>query len=1545
MKNELFLLKDKLKLLEKYAVDEKSSVQFPSLPERPNTSSFLRTSHLHNSFSAEHRPFLAGGKHSFHVPLVTEGYSSSFAAVENDHYDKPLPSIPRGFPPALSPNPSPAPRTSFLRGPVETLYSKQFDAQSSLNYDNFSANGMRHSLSSSSTQSSMGKNMFKRTKEKASILSNSLVVSGESGNSENQKKRSLTLRSKNAQLQDEEDMPSSNFIPSRSISPQQRNFSSKHTFTDNLKENSMSQNLLFPFQTPVIYSTPPSIPSSPPPPLRRCIESTSSLSPTLSPSLFCRPHTSMDDRNWRAEERRIRYAASLRQESSVPSATALFWNKPKDKDQSNSPWRSPNSCSIDTADSNCTNEPEESDKLSTEEVRSTSKDWEGQSGRCSANALNEQDARELKDYLKATHIDGEAATRQLSRSNRLSMSTSPTPSSPSPHSFTRLTSPLRPTAPLRQSVSSSALSSFSPLRPPADSASTRSHQSQEASSGLIPSASSETLQRNPSLRSVHKQTASGLFISDTVSRYPPLASQPLSPTMSSSSTHLFFSMTPTSDAPAPLGSSASALHVHPMSLSQSLTSLSASTPVSLPCSTVTSPTTLSPTVTPAAAFPIHFERPMSLAAEFASSLSSQNIREMQKALMKDSSDRKESSNRAGSQEEFFPSQQNAQREDDTIAEEENADNIPIDETKIKSRSFNQTNTTNSTSSANNTTQLSHSLSRSQSQSQPQSLSSTTRQHSTSRSTATLASSTSSASSSTSSLSNAPTPWVIDESELWEQLRVKIAELEEKNLLMATDVILVSDCKKMMDAYVHQLTLFLKDKLAGINSKMREREKELQKKSDERVREVEKFYQAKHELLTRRYLEVKSKGTQNKQLNTQLEQLQEKYNELTKELVKQQQSSEEEEASLRMENEYLLNQLEAFNVAQADADTQTEEEEEEHIIEREMEQPVLSLHSRATSACNLLPEKPMCDDFCGQTDLALLDELVDKLERERESELEQNMVKERERARILKRQSKLERDKERQREEARRKAEEEKRRKEYLESLRSECIQAFDTDGRLIEMMTQTDPEPVVFVPELVDAATQLSRGELQLTEAERMEEEMKRRTLLEAMLAVRPLTSEDETQTEEELLFGKEGDEADGANAANPHEFSREEFEFRMAQLRMKEEKANKAIQKTVSDISQQVGYLQKVIEEVKTINEALSVDVCCHSCFQIFTEPVTFIPCGHTVCKKCALKNLLDGNPQCEQCVSTISRGFIKNFVAEMMASRESVKDIKLKELSTMLSELVSTQKVLEMQVNRDASSFEVAPALLSHIRRTDSSSSLNSFSSQDSPASTARSHLSRRGSFNAPSRNGGSGAATQQKHSGLSLVRHNSFSRLRRTSSTSSLSNSPSKPSVVLHSPATPSNLSSSLSSLSQLSESETVVESESNPYQTNLMECEMTPRQFEEKQNSLVKNTSDQSSPSSLIQSDQNSNEIEGSLPQQQQESLHHPADETSPKKKKMKTGTQQQQQQQQLQKKQRGTSSNSALSHSPQLQRANKAAPWRKSPTPLDLSKGKRSVSRN
>ncbi|KAA6372870.1 MAG: hypothetical protein EZS28_031603 [Streblomastix strix] len=107
------------------------------------------------------------------------------------------------------------------------------------------------------------------------------------------------------------------------------------------------------------------------------------------------------------------------------------------------------------------------------------------------------------------------------------------------------------------------------------------------------------------------------------------------------------------------------------------------------------------------------------------------------------------------------------------------------------------------------------------------------------------------------------------------------------------------------------------------------------------------------------------------------------------------------------------------------------------------------------------------------------------------------------------------------------------------------------------------------------------------------------------------------------------------------------------------------------------------VLCNVQTVNDAMMVDLLCQNCMNLLEKPVTFIPCGHTLCEKCAYKFGNNINlTQCPQCPEAITRGFVRNFIVENMVVRENVKQQRIEELIIGAERLELVQQELTKQV-----------------------------------------------------------------------------------------------------------------------------------------------------------------------------------------------------------------------------------------------------------------------
>ncbi|KAK2963442.1 hypothetical protein BLNAU_1484 [Blattamonas nauphoetae] len=117
-------------------------------------------------------------------------------------------------------------------------------------------------------------------------------------------------------------------------------------------------------------------------------------------------------------------------------------------------------------------------------------------------------------------------------------------------------------------------------------------------------------------------------------------------------------------------------------------------------------------------------------------------------------------------------------------------------------------------------------------------------------------------------------------------------------------------------------------------------------------------------------------------------------------------------------------------------------------------------------------------------------------------------------------------------------------------------------------------------------------------------------------------------------------------------------------------------------EASQHITHTLATLHNIQTVNEAESVDLCCPRCLQLFSNPVTLIPCGHTLCRVCAYQSGRDGRTQCPVCPEGISRGFVENGVIESMVHREGVKDQMLAALQEEARRLQHLQSEFEQKV-----------------------------------------------------------------------------------------------------------------------------------------------------------------------------------------------------------------------------------------------------------------------
>ncbi|KAH7825365.1 uncharacterized protein MONOS_550 [Monocercomonoides exilis] len=136
-------------------------------------------------------------------------------------------------------------------------------------------------------------------------------------------------------------------------------------------------------------------------------------------------------------------------------------------------------------------------------------------------------------------------------------------------------------------------------------------------------------------------------------------------------------------------------------------------------------------------------------------------------------------------------------------------------------------------------------------------------------------------------------------------------------------------------------------------------------------------------------------------------------------------------------------------------------------------------------------------------------------------------------------------------------------------------------------------------------------------------------------------------------------------------------------------------LRKAATNFGEKLKLLFDSLDNIKLINDAQTVDLCCPYCLQLFKEPVTFIPCGHTLCKICAYRTGKAGKTQCPLCSDCVTRGFVKNFIVESLSSREEVKRQKIQEcllgacqLEEIRNDLIHQAKLLP---SPEESSLEV--------------------------------------------------------------------------------------------------------------------------------------------------------------------------------------------------------------------------------------------------------------
>eukprot|EP00949_MAST-11_sp_MAST-11-sp1_P001452 g1452.t1 len=123
---------------------------------------------------------------------------------------------------------------------------------------------------------------------------------------------------------------------------------------------------------------------------------------------------------------------------------------------------------------------------------------------------------------------------------------------------------------------------------------------------------------------------------------------------------------------------------------------------------------------------------------------------------------------------------------------------------------------------------------------------------------------------------------------------------------------------------------------------------------------------------------------------------------------------------------------------------------------------------------------------------------------------------------------------------------------------------------------------------------------------------------------------------------------------------------------------ANAALAKSLKATEKE---LSAVVHKLVAAEEASESAFTCLSCMQLFEDPVTCIPCGHTFCRKCASNCGLNGDAKssskgkCIECVRDRSREskdvdyFIENQLLENLAARYVFRKQALSSIKKMIS------------------------------------------------------------------------------------------------------------------------------------------------------------------------------------------------------------------------------------------------------------------------------------
>ncbi|KAK2954240.1 hypothetical protein BLNAU_10739 [Blattamonas nauphoetae] len=119
---------------------------------------------------------------------------------------------------------------------------------------------------------------------------------------------------------------------------------------------------------------------------------------------------------------------------------------------------------------------------------------------------------------------------------------------------------------------------------------------------------------------------------------------------------------------------------------------------------------------------------------------------------------------------------------------------------------------------------------------------------------------------------------------------------------------------------------------------------------------------------------------------------------------------------------------------------------------------------------------------------------------------------------------------------------------------------------------------------------------------------------------------------------------------------------------------------------SHHMGEVKSLVDELDTVNGAMTVDLSCANCLQLMNDPVTFIPCGHTLYRVCAYKYGKQGKTQCPTCsdAANTTRGYVRNFIVESLCTREAVKRQRMDEIRSSSGSLMVTQALLEVRMRK---------------------------------------------------------------------------------------------------------------------------------------------------------------------------------------------------------------------------------------------------------------------